>query len=206
MHQPITHVLVPVDPQDDSQAAQLAALHLACGTNALVTLLHVQERHDRILVTAQLDALSNLHQIMRAPPEDNPITPVYPDTDSRKSIRSLRKVRNKLVAISPDDLQIRVACRRGDPVVETEAFINEAGVDVVMVESPATCKSSSLRRLARGLQQHCSCQLHIVHPPHTKSELPGQMIRAWWKSIASRWQKMGRTIAPSSKPLPSVEI
>jgi hypothetical protein len=201
----ISHVLVPVDPHDDTQAAQLAALQLAQGAGALVTLLYVHNPLARIETSNDIDAIRNLHAVMSAAPEDGLPVPVYSDNGRQESIGSLSHLRAWLAAIAPEGLQVRVVCRCGDALDETLSFIEEAGVDVVLIQSPADCKSPSLRRLARSLQQHCSCQLQIVHPPRRGAPASSFALlwRGWWRSIKSRLRTSGRARSPFSRPLPA---
>ena len=169
VNQSITHVLVPVDPDDIAQTAQLAAMQLAANDGALVTLLYVHDRPTRTKPETGLDALSNLHDVMLAPPQESQIAPVYPDPTRERSIHRLREIREGLIRHGFDESQVRVAFRYGDPKDETASFIEEAGVDVVFIQSPATSESASLRRLAHELQHDCPCQLQIVHPARRKS-------------------------------------
>lgn len=205
MNYAIDHVLVLVDPYEESQVAPLAAMRLAAGSGALVTLLYVRERIARFQATSQLSAIENLHQVLMAPPEDDQIAPVYPEQDRRPSMKRLRAMQSQLSLVGPEDLQIRVVFRRGDPVEETIGFINESGVDVVMVESPATCKSSSVRQLARDMQRHCTCQLQIVHPPRTKPTGPTAIFLGWWGSIVGRYRKLDRAVMPTAQRQPAAD-
>lgn len=200
----ITHVLVPVDPNDGLQASQLAALQLASGMGAMVTLLYVHERYVRLKVTSELDALSNLHAVLSAPPEENQAAPVHADPDKRPALKRLQEMRDQLALVGPEDMNIRVAFRSGDPRQEIDDFINETGVDVVIVQSPAACASKMLRRISRMLQQSCPCQLQIVHPPNCPRPTLRSQFHSWWKS----WRMPRREFDPLTKPpiLPVNEI
>jgi nucleotide-binding universal stress UspA family protein len=182
----ISHVLVPVDVEDDSRAAALAAIHLASGSGALVTLLAVREPEVKLTPSAQLDAFDNLHRVLTAPAGARQFAPAFPAADQEWTLRQLRTLRDRLAAQSPDHLQIRVVCREGEPLDEVRAFVEEAGVDVVVVEAPATCRSSVLRRLARGLQNRCPCHVHTIHPPRPAAETLGEVCGRWWRSLAAR--------------------
>lgn len=183
----ISHILVPVVVDDESRDAQLAALQLATGAGALVTLLYVHERYADVRATAQLDAIENLHQVLLAPPGVSHAAPAYPDHDWRPALRRLLAMRDELSLKALEGLDVRVACRRGDPARETRSFIDEMGVDVVIAPSPDATRSKTMRRLTRQLQQHCSCRLHIVHPPRTAAPTLASTCRAWWDSLAARW-------------------
>ena len=194
----ITHVLVPVDPNDGLQASQLAALQLASGMGAMVTLLYVHERYVRLKVTSELDALSNLHAVLSAPPEENQAAPVHADQDKRPALKRLQEMRDQLALVGPDDTDIRVAFRSGDPRREIDDFINETGVDVVMVQSPAACTSKMLRRIARMLQKRCPCQLQIVYPPHRPRPTLRSQLQSWWKSWKSPRREFDRAMLPGA--------
>ena len=149
MDQRITHILVPVDSDDDTRAAQLAAMRLAAGDGAMVTLLYVHDRHARMRSEAGIDSIANLHQVMSASPQDFLMTPVYPDHKKQQSLQHLRETREHLSLRGFDESLIRTAFRCGDATEETAKFIDEAGVDVVLIQSPGSLKSPILRRLAR---------------------------------------------------------
>jgi hypothetical protein len=182
----IHHVLVPVDVEDDSRASALAGVHLASGSGALITLLAVREPEVKFIPSAQLDAFDNLHRVLAAPPGARQFAPAFPAADREWTLRRLRTLRDKLAAQSPDHLQIRVVCREGEALEETRAFIEEAGVDVVVVEAPATCRSAVLRPLARGLQSRCACHVHAIHPPRPARESLAEVCARWWRALAVR--------------------
>jgi hypothetical protein len=188
--------MVPVDPDFDSLASQLAAVQSASGTGALVTLLHIDERRARLMPSVQLDAVGNLHQMLFVPPEEATIAPAYPEKPLRKELKRLQAMRDRLMAVGPEGAHVRVAYRRGDAPAEAAAFIDDAGVDVVFLQSPASCRSATLRRLARTLQRGCACQIHIVHPPTARAVDRG-WFNQWWNSLVASWRKRKRPASPA---------
>jgi hypothetical protein len=202
----ISHVLVIVDPDDESLATPLAAIQLTSGTGALVTLLHVDQRQARVKATAQLDAIANLHEVLLAPPDETIVAPVYSDDSRRQAVERLRVLREKLVAFGPDDLQIRVVCRRGDGVAETLAFVEEAGVDVVFVPAPSICNCPALRRLSSGLRESCPCLLQVVYPAHAHRVQRNSAARRWWNAMLSRWRKPGTLLSASPDRLAPEDV
>jgi hypothetical protein len=182
-------VLVPVDVEDDSRAAAMAGIHLASGSGALVTLLAVHEAEVTLTASAQLDAFDNLHRVLTAPLGSRQCAPAFPAADRERTLRQLRALRDRLAAQSPDHLQIRVVCREGDALDETRAFVEESGVDVVVVESPSTCRSTVLRPLARGLQIRCACHVHTIHPPWAARDSFATPLVCWWQRIVARWRR-----------------
>lgn len=199
MHQTITHVLVLVDPKDVSLATQIAAIRLAAGTGALVTLLHVNERGARIKATAQLDALENLHQILWALPHETIVSPVHSDDLRRQSIKLLNAMRDRLMEFVPDGLDVRVVYRSGDAAEETTQFIEDAGVDVVFIESPASSKNPEIRRLANKLQRCCPCQLQTVCSPNRRSETLWRMASKIGQKLWPKWRTSDRRLSPAAE-------
>lgn len=192
---PPTHVLVPVHPDEPSASgtAARAALHLAAGGGALVTLLYVHDRGGALEASAQLDALSNLHQIMMAPPMTNHAAPAFADLRRGKALAALSSQWSELTSLCPQGVQLRAAWRAGDPVAETVAFIDEAGVDIVVAPAPSSCRGGALRRLARVLPHSCSCQVQTVFPPRAvapkrRDFLGARLLSTFWKQF---WRTEG---------------
>jgi nucleotide-binding universal stress UspA family protein len=188
----ISHVLVPVDVEGESRAAAIAAIHLASGSGALITLLAVREPEVKFTPSAQLDAFDNLHRVLAAPPGARQFAPAFPAANREWTLRQLRTLRDRLAAQCPEHLQIRVVCREGEPIDEVRAFVEEAGVDVVVVEAPSTCRSAVLRPLARGLQNRCPCHVHTIHPPRPAAESLVEVCGRWWRELAVRCGLAGR--------------
>lgn len=200
------HILVPIDPGDLSRAAPLAALQLASGAGALVTLLHVHDRCPEFTPTVQLDALSNLQLVLQAPPHVVECAPVFPDNQRRLSLQRLRALGRELESSRPEEVRLSLAWRQGNPLAETLAYVEESGVDVVVLPAPAACRSPMLRRFARELPPRCTCEVHIVHPSRSargERSVPGA---AAWRRFLQRWTpfwRPGRCAEPEATQPPA---
>lgn len=202
MSPPIHHVLVPVDPNDKSQWAQDAALNLALGSGALITLMHVRECPRPIAAGGHLDAVSSLHEVMMLPAHDNAYIPAHREERRHALLPQLQAMQAALAAEIPDHVQIRVVCREGDAVAEVRAYIDEAGVDVVVVQSPQACKSPLLRRITRALEQRCSCQVQIVCPPN---RIHVSALSRWaiiWELLRARLLRSTSTAGSPARSAP----
>ena len=200
MNDPITHIMVLVVPEIESLATQLAATQLASSTGALVTLLHVDDRGDQLQITSQLDAIENLHRVLLMPRQDTDVLPAYSEVFRRAAIKRLDAMRDRLAALSPEGVDIRVAYRRGDAHAEVCAFIDEAGVDVVFIQSAISCRNATLRRLTKSLQRQCKCQIQIVHPPGTKASKNSSLITDCLNFVVARLRKQKLPLSPDLLP------
>jgi len=199
--QPPMHVLVPVDAAETPTEAAIAGLYLASASGALVTLLYVHERDATVAPSTQLDALSNLQSVLMAPAEASEFAPAYPDPRRAESQRALGLLWRRLQSICPDGVQLRAAWRQGDPLAETAGFIDEAGVDVVVVLAPSFCKSRAMRRLARALPHRCSCQLQTVFPPRASHPRAAATGGAWLRRLVAACRRLwSPAVAPPSAP------
>ena len=109
-------------------------------------------------------------------------------------------MRDRLAALSPEGVDIRVAYRRGDAHAEVCAFIDEAGVDVVFIQSAISCRNATLRRLTKSLQRQCKCQIQIVHPPGTKASKNSSLITDCLNFVVARLRKQKLPLSPDLLP------
>lgn len=188
-------MLVPTGPDETSTAAAVAAIQLAAGAGALVTLLYVHDRRARFEATVELDAVANLHQVMMAPPEANQFAPAFPDRLRGQALKGLSAQCQELEAICPEGVQLRAVWRQGDPLQETLTFIEETGVDVVVALAAATCKSAAMRRLVRTLPHYCPCPLQTVFPPCTPVRSFDWFRRAWNRCLSAASKRV-RKVEP----------
>jgi hypothetical protein len=169
------HVLVPVHPDEPS-------------ASAMVTLLYVHDRRGKLEASAQLDAISNLHHIMMAPPGVDGIVPAFDDSRRAMALESLSGQWAELASMCPEGVQLRATWRQGAPLAESLAFIEEAGVDVVVVPAESACQGPAFRRLARTLPHSCSCQALTIFPPRPsttkrRDSQGTRSLRALWKQV-----------------------
>jgi hypothetical protein len=186
----ITHILAPVEPAGALPLGPRLAMQLASGSGALVTLLYVEPQAAALPRRDQLDALTHLHDVTGLAPQSAAFAPVHAGEPPGPVIRKLRAYREELAALAPDNVEIRLAWRRGDLLDETLAFIDEAGVDVVVIDAPERRASAAIRWLQVELLRRRPCHVLTAHSPRAAAAAEPCMESAGrWRRLVERWRR-----------------
>lgn len=190
MAQPLMHILVPVDLNDEAPAGPRLAVQLAAGSDALVTLLYVDPRPTALERSDQLDALTHLHAVTTLAPRASAYVPAYPEPPRAAVVKRLRAVRDEL-ADAAEGADVRLVWRRGDLLDETLAFIAEAGVDIVVADAPGRRASAEIRRLQTELLSRRPCHVLTAHSPRAAAAArTGFWSTPRWRRLVERWRSL----------------
>jgi hypothetical protein len=208
MAQPLMHILVPVDLNDEAPAGPRLAVQLAAGSDALVTLLYVDPRPISLERSDQLDALTHLHAVTTLAPRASTYAPAYPEPPRAAMVKRLRAFRDQLADVA-EGADVRLVWRRGDLLDETLAFIAEAGVDVVVADAPGRRASAEIRRLQTALLSRRPCHVLTAHSPRAAAAARTNFWSAHrWRRLVDRWRSVllgprQTPTTPAASPLES---
>jgi hypothetical protein len=187
VNEPLTHILAPVELSDAPGPGPQLAMQLASGAGSLVTLLYVDGRPESLQASGQLDAIACLHQVTLLPPRPSSYAPAFPLEPRTRALQRLHALREELAVRWPD-VDVRVVWRRGDVVTESLAFIDEAGVDLVVVDASLRRAAGAMRELQLELLRRRPCHLLTAHSPQAVAGRASLWSRARWRSLLRRWR------------------
>lgn len=158
-----SHVLVPTDFKPDRRAAYRVALALASGTGATVTLLHVAPMPGRESEGEYLglDAIRLMHHAADGwrgrRPSPEAIVAENADLENR--------LRGEVPSHEAGAVRVRSVLRRGELDAELLRFVQETGVDLIVVtDSPPGFLPRLGRSLADRLARETSVEVVRVTP------------------------------------------
>ena len=147
------HILVPTAFGPSSRAARELALAIARRSGALVTLMHVaQSSAEPRSVATGMDALGNLHATLWLSQTEASHTPVYRRASALGVAPDhLEAFRAEVPQERRESLDLRTVWRVGKVVEQIVDFVNEAGVDIIVLGAARQGKLPWWRGVRREL-------------------------------------------------------